>query len=347
MSAIQVRATVAARGVDIDIELASRKCTAIIGPNGAGKSTLIELISGLLKPSSGTVRIGSKTVADSGVFVPAHRRDIGLLAQDPLLFPHLNVLDNVAFGLRARGVAREEARETALKKLQRLGSAALAPNRASEVSGGQAQRIGLARALVTEPRVLLLDEPLAALDAVTAPQMRELLRENLTDRTTALVTHDLLDVLVLADHLAVLNEGRVVAHGPTHEILAQPRDEFLAEFLGVNVLGGELEGAQLKLGHGMVLRGISPREGEKGAGWASFPATAITVHRSAPAGSARNVLEAVVTAIKPRGPIVRVVCDLAGQQVAADVTSQAVAQLEIEVEARVFLAIKATAVALY
>ena len=332
----------------LDIELAAGQSTAVIGPNGAGKSTLIELISGLLRPSSGTVQIGSETVAAAaGAFVPAHRRDIGLLAQDPLLFPHLTVLENVMFGLRARGVSRAAARAAAYKKLARLGCSDLAENSAAEVSGGQGQRIGLARALAPQPRVLLLDEPLAALDAVTAPHMRELLRENLAGRTTVVVTHDLLDVLVLADQLAVLNEGRVVAHGPTQEILAQPRNEFLAEFLGVNVLAGELRGAQLELAPGVVVRGIPAREGASGAGWASFPATAITLHRHAPAGSARNELEAQVVAIGPRGPVVRVTCDLAGQQVAADVTSQAVAQLEITVGGRVLLGIKATAVALY
>lgn len=351
VSAIEVRAAVAARNVELDVEFVAGQCTAIIGANGAGKSTLLGLIWGLIKPSSGTVRIGGETVADggAGAFVPTHRRDIGLLAQDPLLFPHMSVIENVEFGLRSRGLGKTAARAIALEHLEGVGCVELAEKNAGEVSGGQAQRIGLARALAPEPAVFLLDEPLAALDAVTAPQMREVLRQNIAGRTTALVTHDLLDVLVLAQRVVVLNGGRVVAAGATAEVFGQPRDAFLAEFLGVNVLAGKLvreaDTDYLQIAPETALAGIGAKP--DGAGWASFPASAVTLHRVAPGGSARNALRANVVAIEPRGPIQRVVCDLAGQQVVADVTGQSVASLQITVGQQVWLAIKATAVALY
>src|SRR5690625_3083626 len=367
VSGIEIQATVAARGVDLDVSIPAGRCTAILGPNGSGKSTLLGLISGLIKPSSGSVRIHGRVVADAGKFIPTHRREIGMLAQDPLLFPHLNVLQNVEFGLRARRAARDTgtgARDTtaagrgvpatardgtaaARSQLAAIGCGDLAQNPGGAVSGGQAQRIALARALVTDPEVLLLDEPLAALDAVSAPEMREVLREQLSGRTTVLVTHDLLDVLVLAQHVVVLNEGRVIASGPTTEVLAHPRDPFLANFLGVNVLSGTLAGSELELAPDVRLQGVRASEVADGVGWASFPATAVTLHREMPHGSARNVLPATVRAVEPRGRVGRVGCDLVGQEVGVDVTPQSVARLGVAVVERVLVAIKATAVALY
>jgi len=346
VTGIEIQAGVAARDVQLDVDIPAGQCTAILGPNGAGKSTLLDLISGLLKPTSGSIRIRGREVAGSEKFVPTHRRDIGLLAQDALLFPHLNVLQNVEFGLRSRAVAGDVER-AAHAQLERLGCGHLAETSSTGVSGGEAQRIALARALVTDPEVLLLDEPLAALDAVSAPEIRAVLAEHVRQRTTVLVTHDLLDVLVLAQHVVVLNERRVVASGPTAEVLARPRDAFLANFLGVNVLSGVVEGTELELAPGLRLRGLAVSAGAAAAGWASFPATAVTVHRNNPRGSARNTLPATVRAIEPRGPVVRLLCDLAGQHVAVDVTPQAVAQLDVAVGANVLLAIKATAVALY
>lgn len=347
MSEVVVQAAVASRDVELDVVLEAGLCTAILGPNGAGKSTLLELISGTLRPSSGAVRIGESVVASNQGFVPTQHRGIGLLSQNPLLFPHLTALENVAFGPRSRGMGRAAAHKRARAQLQQLDCANLADQNAAKVSGGQAQRIGLARALATDPALLLLDEPLAALDAVTAPQMREVLRENLTGRTTALVTHDLLDVLVLAQRVVVLNAGRVVAAGPTAEIFARPRDEFLAQFLGVNVLAGQKRGASLQLAPGVAVQGMSQGPENAVQGWASFPATAVTLHRVDPGGSARNLLQGVVRGIEPRGPVARVLCEVAGQQIAADVMGQSVAQLGIAVGEAVMLAIKATAVAIY
>src|SRR5690625_3691253 len=177
--------------------------------------------------------------------------------------------------------------------------------------------------------------------------MREVLREQLSGRTTVLVTHDLLDVLVLAQHVVVLNEGRVIASGHTTEVLAHPRDPFLANFLGVNVLSGTLAGSELELAPDVRLQGVRASEAADGVGWASFPATAVTLHREMPHGSARNVLPATVRAIEPRGPVARVGCDLVGQEVGVDVTPQSVAQLGAAVGERELVALKATAVALH
>ncbi|GAA4403015.1 hypothetical protein GCM10023147_44090 [Tsukamurella soli] len=226
------------RGVAVHLELPGGETTALVGRNGAGKSTMVDAVAGLLRPGDGRVEIGGRAVADpaAGIWVPPHRRRVALLAQTTRLFPHLSVRANVEFAPRSRGVRRGAARARADRWLDAVGAGDLAGRKPTELSGGQAQRVALARALAAEPEVLLLDEPLAALDVTTASAMRTMLHELLVGRTAVIVTHDAADVLALAHSVAVLHEGALVDHRPTRAALLTPATRFVAQLTGLNYL---------------------------------------------------------------------------------------------------------------
>lgn len=347
---VEVAAAVAERGADLHLTVPSGTTTALVGPNGAGKSTLLQLVSGQLRPDSGHVLLGGDTVSGPGVHVPVHRRRVALLEQRALLFEHLTVLDNVAFGLRARGVRREEARARARAELDAVGCGDLAGNRSWEVSGGQGQRIALARALVTDPTVVLLDEPLAALDVRAAPAIRSLLRDRLRGLTTLVVTHDAIDALSLADALAVVEAGRVVDTGPVLDSLARPRTPFLADLVGVNLLVGVATGSDVvTLPGGLAITGVAQTPLTLGQpGFASFAPASVSVHASEPTGSPRNHLSALIRTVESRGAVVRVGCALADDTpIAVEVTAGAVVSEGLEPGRPVWLAVKAVQVELY
>jgi len=251
-------------------EVPAGQSVAVLGPNGAGKSTLLALVAGLLPATAGTVRLGGRVLTHTAgrrrvQVAPEHRR-IGLMGQDPLLFPHLSALQNVAFGPRSQGRSRKDAARLAAGWLDRLGLSQVASRRPHELSGGQRQRVALGRALAAEPELLLLDEPLGALDAGTVPEIRQLLRTHLRDSgtTSLLVTHDVLDAAVLADRLIVLEDGAVVDDGSAASVLAAPRSAFGATLAGLNVVAGVVVGntafgsvAELRTVTGLVLSGIA------------------------------------------------------------------------------------------
>lgn len=219
---------------------------AVLGPNGSGKSTLLATIAGHLAPTSGAVRLGERELARAGydgraaVSTPVDRRRIGLLGQEPLLFRHLSVLENVAFGPRSQGRRAAEARAEARDWLARVGAAEFAERRPAQLSGGQQQRVAIARTLAARPELLLLDEPFAALDVPTAATMRRLLGELCAETATptVLVTHDPLDAIVLASRAAVLHDGRIAQLGPVAEVLGHPATPFVAALAGVNLAIG-------------------------------------------------------------------------------------------------------------
>ncbi|CAD5995257.1 sulfate/molybdate ABC transporter ATP-binding protein [Agreia sp. COWG] len=228
---LDVRAVVDPGRLDLQFRVDEGETLAVLGPNGAGKSTLLDVVAGLIRPHGGSVRLDDTDlvrIAPGGrdAWVPAHARGIALLSQEALLFPHLSVRDNVAFGPRSAGLSRAESRSAADRWLERVDATGLAARRPSRLSGGQAQRVAVARALATEPRLLLLDEPFGALDAGVAPAMRRLLAEVLAEKTVILVTHDPLDALALADRVIVLGGGRIVEQGPTREVLLDPQTDF-------------------------------------------------------------------------------------------------------------------------
>lgn len=356
---VRVAARLDARGFEASVDLPAGAVTAIVGPNGAGKSTLLGLVSGLLTPSSGTVTIDGRPVAGPGRALPAHRRPVAMLEQRPLLFPHLDVLDNVAFGVRARGASTSTARERARRELDAVDAARFAGRHASELSGGEAQRVALARALATDPTVVLLDEPFAALDVPAAVAMRQLLSARLSradgsGAAVVLVTHDPLDVWALADRLVALESGRLSAQGDVASLLGRPPTRFLAELSGVNLLHGTAAGDA----GGLVVRaadvaitGLWETARPAVAGHqalATFAPASVALFGDEPHGSPRNTWRVRVTGLDPRGATVRVHLELAdGQPLAADLTAQGVAALGLRPGAAAVAQVKATQVTLY
>ncbi len=245
---LKLRAQVAQRDFDVDLEIpgfalgsdsgaassAERsriQHVAIMGPNGSGKSTIIELLAGTLAPDSGQIQMNDKTLVDldhhgKGTFTPPHERTTGLLAQDPLLFPHLSVLDNVAFAPRSAGKNTDQARTTAHQYLDLVGCTQFAGRKPRELSGGQAQRVAIARTLAADPQLILLDEPMAALDFDSVPEVLTLFKDLLANRLSVMVTHDLLDAATFADYLIIMDRGRVAESGPIEQVLANPQTPF-------------------------------------------------------------------------------------------------------------------------
>ena len=352
MTDVRLRAVVADRGVDIEFAIAAGEVLAILGPNGAGKSTALHVIAGLVRPDSGVVRLGDRVLTDTaaGVFVPTHARRVGMLLQEPLLFPHLSVAANVAFAPRSghRKRPRREARATAEHWLAQVEAADLAGRMPRQLSGGQAQRVALARALAADPDVLLLDEPLAGLDVATATAMRKLLRSTLNrdGRSAVLITHDLLDVLTLADRVLVLESGGVAETGSTAAILAAPRSHFGARFAGVNLVSGTAgpDGA-LNTEWGTAWHGNPAPDVVVGQhAVAVFPPAAVAVYRDKPHGSPRNTLEVTVAELDSRGPAIRVRADEqpdGAPGLAADITGESAAELRLAPGERVYFSVKA------
>lgn len=348
MTGVSVQAEVHVRNVELNVELSDGRVTAVVGSNGTGKSTLVQLISGMVRPNRGRILINGAPVVDQQRFLPPHLRNIGVLAQRSLLFPHLRVIDNVAFGVRARGASRHQARARAEAELAAVGLPELAGRWPDELSGGQAQRIGLARALATDPDVLLLDEPLAALDVAAASHMRVLLAERLAGRTAVLVTHDPLDVWMLADEVVVLDAGRVVDQGPTEQVFGAPVNSFVADLAGLNRLVGTATRDGLCLDDGTNVVGVvdaytAPVLGQPAL--ALFEPAAVSIHLDLPGGSPRNVWPVEVVALEPRGSLVRVFAVMTnGQRLSADITASSVRALELAAGNPVFMAVKAAQV---
>lgn len=338
----------------MDLAVAPGEVVAVLGPNGAGKSTLLGMISGLLRPDEGIVTLGDRILSDAGtgMFVPAHRRQVAMLAQQALLFPHLSVAANVGFGPRSRGAGRAETRETALTWLRAVDAVDLAARKPSELSGGQAQRVAIARALACDPEVLLLDEPMAALDVSATPHVRRLLREILREkqRTALLVTHDLLDALALADIAVVIEDGRVAEQGPVRRVLTAPRSRFGARIAGVNVIGGVVRRTEmLETSWGREISGIA-EEPVSGRAVAVFSPAAVAVHAEPPHGSPRNVLAVTIASIDVHGHTVRVT----GAEnpdgstgLAADITPAALADLDLMPGQQAYFVVKAQEVRLH
>jgi molybdate transport system ATP-binding protein len=278
--------------------------------------------------------------------VAAEDRSVGVVFQDYLLFPHLTALDNVAYGLRRHGRSRRAARELASEWLSRVGLAEAAANRPGELSGGQQQRVALARALVIEPRLLLLDEPLAALDVTTRGDVRRDLRAHLDAFAgmVVLVTHDPVDALSLADRVVVIEEGRVVQQGTALDVTARPRSTFAADVAGLNLFRGTVHAGAVHVGDALELVVTSGHEGD---GFAAFHPRAVSLHRARPEGSARNVWPATVEDVDVRAGTVRVRLVVHGERMVAEVTFAACDELGLTAGSEVWLALKATEIDVY
>jgi molybdate transport system ATP-binding protein len=333
--------------LDVSLAVEGDEVVAVLGPNGAGKTTLLRVLAGLQPLDRGRLVLDGAVLDDpaTGVFVPPERRSVGVAFQEPRLFPHLSALDNVAFGLRCRGADRATARAQALHWLARLGLTDRAGDPPSALSGGQAQRVALARALASAPGLLLLDEPLSALDVRTRADLRRELRRHLAeyDGVRILVTHDPLEAAALADRLVVLEAGRVVQDGTLAELAARPRSAWVAELVGVNLLRGRGDGARIALEGGGEL---AVADAGTGALLAVVHPRAVTLHRTRPDGSPRNVWRGRVERVEPAGTRARV--SVAGTpSVVAEVTTAAVAELGLAPGVEVWVAVKATEIVSY
>ena len=332
--------------LDVAVQVAPGEVVAILGRNGSGKSTLLSAVAGLLRPDRGRVVLGGRVLTDTsaGVVLPPYQRRIGLLAQEPLLFPHLSVLDNVAFGPLATGAARRDARQAALRHLTEVDAAQFADRRPGRLSGGQAQRVALARALASQPDLLLLDEPLSAVDVEFAPALRSLLQTVLAERVALIVTHQVIDALMLADRVVVLDGGRVVEQGPTREVLTRPRSTFAARLAGLNLVTGTATASGLLAGDGTELSGSNGLPAVGSAAVAVFTPAAVAVYVDPPKGSPRNVIHDRVEVVEPNGTLVRI-RGVGG--LAADITPAAAIELGLHTGAGVWFVIKAAEIAIY
>jgi molybdate transport system ATP-binding protein len=330
----------------------------VLGPNGAGKTTLLRALSGLDALSSGSIRLGDLTLDDAATdtFVPPQRRPVALVFQNYRLFPHLDVRDNVAYAARVQGAGRRHSRATADAWLERLDLTALATRRPHEISGGQAQKVALARALAADPRLLLLDEPLAALDANTRLDVRAQLRSHIEQFTgpVLIITHDPLEAMVMADRLLVIENGRVVQQGSPADVARHPATQYVARLVGLNLYTGTLDAATrtVYLDDGGTLTVTLGEDEEAVASAAAGQSTrpvlvglrpsAITVHTARPThASARNLWKGTVVALELLTDRVRVQVD-ATPAALVDISAAAVADLALRPGTRVWLSAKAT-----
>ena len=372
---VHVDGCVHERGWAVDARLRPGLVTAVVGHNGAGKSTLAQVVAGALRLDSGSARIGERVVDDAATFVPARRRGVAMVSQAPRIFTHMSVVANVAFPLRVRGVRRAQARAAALEQLRAVGIADLAHRRGSDLSGGQAARVALARALVFRPDVLILDEPTAALDVEATAQVSAVLRQRLTGAgiTTLLVSHDIAEVLALASRMIVMGEGRVVEEGEPARVLASPSSVFAARLAGLNIVSGHALARSglvgVRVGEGELwaadLSGsdsgsvgvvdVSPGDaddsaasGENARGGRvalTFPPEAVVLSREEAHASPRSVLPGVAAGIDVDGSLVTVRVALAGGvSVTARVTASAWADLGLGVGDSLWVSVKATQV---
>ena len=345
--AATVRAAAGTFELSVALAVEPGETVAVLGPNGAGKTTLLRVLAGLTPVTEGTVRLAGRDLEDTaaGLRVPAHRRPIGVVFQDYLLFPHLRAWENVAFGLRARGTGRRESRAAALRWLDRVGLIARADARPADLSGGQAQRVALARALATDPQMLLLDEPLSALDVSTRAEVRHELRDHLDSFSgvRVLVTHDPIEAATLADRLVVLEGGSVVQTGRLSELAAAPRSAYVADLVGTNLFRGTSDGTRLTLRDGGELV-VAP--GPRGDVFASVHPRTVALYATRPAGTPRNVWPATVRAIEPAGDAMRVRVDGA-PGIIAHVTPAAVAALALAPGTPVWVGLKASEIDVY
>lgn len=351
---LEARIAVARGGFALDAEFSAPPgTTAVLGPNGAGKSTLVAALAGLEPLDAGRVSVGGRVWEDVGAGVrlrPGERR-IGVAFQDARLFPALSALDNAAYGPRARGMPRAQARGSARAWLEKLDAQHLSDRRPAALSGGEAQRVALARALAAEPDVLLLDEPLSAQDVAARSAARRALAATLGDFTgvALLVTHDPIEALTLARRVVVLEAGRVVQAGDADALRRRPASPWVAELAGVNLLRGRLvpAGRETILESGGLRLAVLPGDLPVGTeAEAIVPPRGIVLSTDRPRSSARNVIPGRVSAIDLRGDRVRVTLDTR-PPLTAEITAESLAEMALAEGTPIHAVIKVTEIEVF
>ena len=330
--------------LDVELSPLPGQTVALLGPNGAGKSTVLRCLAGLLELDGGFITQDGRVLdePETRTFVEPDDRAVGMMFQDYLLFAHLDVADNVAFGLRANGVSKRESRRTAMTLLADVGLESMASVAVTSLSGGQAQRVALVRALATKPKLLLLDEPLAALDAGTRVDVRRELRTRLGSfaGVSIIVTHDPVDAFALADTVLVLDAGTVIQQGTLAELAARPANRYVAELVGVNLIEGAVAAGRFTSSNGVAIN-VGDVAHPDGPAVVTIRPQAVSLYASMPSGSPRNVWRCRVVELDVQGSRVRV--RLGGTiDLIAEVTIEALQSVDISVGAEVWATAKAT-----
>jgi len=336
--------------VRLALEAADGDTLALLGPNGAGKTTVVEALAGLVETTEdATIELDGERIDH----LPPERRRVGVCFQDDLLFPHLSVLENVAFGLRARGTAKAAARTRAGELLLRFAPGVRPAAKPRELSGGERRRVSLARALATDPRLLLLDEPLAGVDVTARGQIRSLLREIADgfDGVVVLVAHDPLDALTLADRVAIMEAGRLTQEGTPDQIRSAPRSPYAADLVGVNLFTGALEpledgAARLRTAAGTITVAPDHLPAPGATAFATLRPADVSLHLERPEGSARNVFEGTVDEVAIEADRARVRLDTQPPLI-AEVTAGSVARLGLAPGTHAWASFKAVEVSLH
>ena len=343
----QIQATVGSFELDLQLTVASGELVAVLGPNGAGKTSLLRALAGLTPLDAGRVALDGVVLEDpaAGIRLAPERRPVGMVFQEYLLFPHLTVLENVVFGLRSRGARRLAALEIGREWLERLGLETYASRKPGTLSGGQAQRVALARALATSPALLLMDEPMAALDASTRVEFRRELRRQLEsfDGVRLVVTHDPVEAMAMADRLVILEQGRVLQSGSPTEVAQRPRSRYVADLVGVNLYRGRARDNVIALDGGGSL---TMAEGADGDVFAVVHPRTVALYRTRPDGTPRNVWEGRASNLDLEGDRVRVRLE-GSPSIVAEITPAAVRDLGLDRGDTVWIGVKATEVDVY
>lgn len=330
---------------NIDLSVRENEYFVILGPTGTGKTVILELISGMYPPDQGEIWINGLDVTCEY----PEERQIGFVYQDYMLFPHLDVEGNITFGLKLKKESATEIEKKLKKMTALLNIEALLKRNPSTLSGGEQQRVALARALITEPKVLLLDEPLSALD----PRSKELFQDELkhihqeTKTTTIHITHDFNEALVLADRIGVMLDGEIVQTGYPEDVFQKPQSKGVAEFVGMeNIYGGEIienSGGKIVRIGSLDLHTVSNRYGKVRVG---IRPEDIIISRGIFSGSAQNAIEAKIVELIPRGPYTKVVLN-AGILLTALITKKAAEEMALEIGTLAKAIFKATAVHIF
>jgi molybdate transport system ATP-binding protein len=337
--------------LDVDFTVNEGQCLVLVGPTGCGKTTTLRLIAGLADADEGSIELDGEFLLDTKrrLSLPPQRRHVGVVFQDYALFPHLSVLRNVTYGAAARGVPRAQAEALAREALERVQLPGLEHVKPTQLSGGQQQRVALARALASGARMLLMDEPMSALDPHTRRQVRSELRALISDvgLQTICVTHDVADALTLGDVIGVMKQGKIVQLGDRRELLSQPRDAFVAEFLGINLLSGTAR--QQEEGLAAVTVGphtfysLSDLSGEV---MMTFHPSDVSLSLTPPESSAMNVFRGRVSSLSHLGGRTRVTVE-DGISIIVELTHSSEERLGLESGKEVYASFKASALQVY
>ena len=327
-----------------NINLATRQGEyfTILGPTGAGKTLLLEVIAGFHLPDKGEIWINDKNVTE---FLPEQRK-VGFVYQDYSLFPHLNVEKNIGFGLRLKKISNHESNKRIKHAMNLLGLSHLSKRLPKTLSGGEQQKVALARAIVLDPDVLLLDEPLSALDAPTQERLRGELKElhKKSGITTIHVTHDHVEAILLGDKIGVLSDGKLIQVGEPDEIFRKPKSEFVAKFVGVeNIFSGKSELkkdlARIDIGN-VLIEAVTQKEGKVKV---CIRPEDIILSKRPIKSSGRNMLKGKITEISDRGTIVKLKVDV-GRELAVIITKRSFLDMKLKIGSEVYAAFKASSV---